>query len=360
MSHFSGNRVNQDLFFDRWLSGWCWDFLVARISLDTRGRMGLRWPVAIITTVVLLGCSANPQRKYGLEPADQFLFERTHTPTPCEQSRNPQTGVRIVALGSNRPAHSVQRTDRMDFSRAVMPIFAMRLGPSMFEASANTSNNYSLELCAEAGAASESEAGALLEEIRLTRDDKVLSLSMPKFVQERPSTAFIQVQAPQETPITVNGEYAAMRVIGMNAPVHLSTTHARISLLDTTGNVDARAESGIIDFSGERGQVRLDADWEINLNFTARHFEGSLDARAAQPIRVLLPSGFASAFEVTVQRNSDFVCRADICDQIASHKREGKSVFVFGSGTPALHFVSLGGPVIVDSVDRWPAIIERN
>ena len=321
--------------------------------------MELRWPVAVITTVILLGCSASPQRKYGLEPADQFLFERNHTPTPCEQSRNPQTGVRLVARGSNRPAHSVQRTDRMDFSRADMPIFAMRLGPSMFEASANTSN-YSLELCAEAGAASESDAGALLEEIKLTRDDKLLSLSMPKFVQERPSTAFIQVQAPRETPITVNGQYAAMRVIGMDAPVHLSTTHARITLLDTTGNVDARAESGIIDFSGERGQVRLDADWGINLNFTARHFEGSLDARAPQPIRVLLPPGFASAFEVTVQRNSDFVCRADICDQIASHKRDGKYVFGFGSGTPALHFVSLGGPVIVDSVDQLPAIHQRN
>lgn len=322
--------------------------------------MGLRWPVAVITTVVLLGCSANTQRKYGLEPAARFLFERNHTPTPCEQSRTPQPGVRVVVRGSNRPAHSVQRTDRMDFSRADMPIFTMRLEPSMFEASANTSNNYSVELCAEAGAASESDAAALLEEIKLTRHDKVLSLSMPKFVQERPSTAFIEVQAPRETPITVNGEYAAMRVIGLDAPVHLSTTHARITLLDTTGNVDARAESGIIDFSGERGHVHLDADWEINLNFTARQFDGSLDARAAQPIRVLLPSGFASAFEVTVQHKSDFVCRADICDHIAVHKRDGKSIFMFGSGIPALHFVSLGGPVILDSVDRLPTINGHN
>lgn len=50
-----------------------------------------------------------------------------------------------------------------------------------------------------------------------------------------------------------------------------------------------------------------------------------------------------------------FVCRADICDHIAFHKRDGKFVFMFGSGNPALHFVSLGGPVVVDSEDRLPA-----
>jgi hypothetical protein len=226
----------------------------------------------------------------------------------------------------------------------------------MFQLSGNTSDNYSVQLCAEAGAPSESDAEALLHEIKLTCDDKMLFLSMPKFVQERPSTAFIQVQAPRDAPITVNGEYAAMRVIGVDAPVHLSTTHARITLLDTTGDVDARAESGIIDFSGERGHVRLDADWDINLNFTAQHFDGSLDAKATQPIRVLLPLGFVSAFEVTVQSNSDFVCRADICDHIAFHKRDGKFVFTFGSGNPALRFTSLGGPVVVDNIDRLPAI----
>jgi len=322
--------------------------------------MTLRWPVAIVTIAAVLGWSSSPRRKYGLEPAVQFLFERNHTQTHCEQSQNSQTGVRLVASGSSRPAHNVQRTDQMDFSRAEVPALTMRLGPSMFEVSGNTSDNYSVQLCAEAGAASESDAEALLAEIKLTRDDKMLSLSMPKYVQERPSTAFIQVQAPREAPITVNGEYAAMRVIGVDAPVHLSTTHARITLLDTTGDVDARVASGIIDFSGERGHVRLDADWEINLNFTSQHFDGSLDATAAQPIRVLLPSGFASAFEVTVQRKSDFACRADICDHVAFRKRDGKSVFKFGSGDPALHFTSLGGPVVVDSLDRLPAINGRH
>ena len=331
--------------------------------------MTFRWPVAVISIATLLGCSASPHRKYRLEPAAQFLFERSHIPTPCELSQSPKNGPRLMIRASNAPAYNLQRLDRMAFSRADLPVFTMRLVGSSMEVSGNTSDNYSVQLCAEAGAASESDAESLLQEIKLTRDDRMLSLSMPKVVHEWPPTAFVQVQAPRETPITVNGDYASMRVIGMNAPVHLLTTHARITLLDTTGDVDARAESGIIDFSGDRGHVRLDADWEINLNFTAQHFDGSLDAKASEtrsadftapPIRVLLPSGFASAFEVIVRRKSDFACRADICDHVAFHRRDGESVFTVGSGDPALHFTSLGGPVVVDSVDRLPPINGRH
>src|SRR6202011_1676443 len=121
--------------------GWRSNFLAARISLHTRGHMTLRWPVAIVTIAAALGWSASAKRKYGLEPAAQFLFERNHTPTHCEQSQNSQTRLRLVASGSSRPAHNVQRPDQLDFSRAELPAFTMRLGPSMFEVSGNTADN---------------------------------------------------------------------------------------------------------------------------------------------------------------------------------------------------------------------------
>jgi hypothetical protein len=351
----SKRTLFQDLeVFDTYCWGWCSEFLAAKMSLETRGHM-IRWPIALITLAALLGCSANPRRKYNLEGAPLFLFEQNHTPTPCEQSH--RTGARLVAGLSNRPAHSVQRTDRMDLSLAQLPVFSMHLEPSIFEVYGGTSDNYSVQLCAEAGAATESDAKALLGEVKLTRVGKTLLLSTPKYVQERPSTTFVQVQAPQETPITVNGEYAAMRVIGMHAAVKLSTTHARITLIDTTGDVDAKAaEFGVIDFSGDRGHVHLESASEINLNFTGQKFDGSLDAKAAGPVRVLLPPGFASGFEATVRDRSDFACRADICDRVSLQKRNGKFVFTFGSGDPSLHFTSLDGPVVVDSSDRLATI----
>jgi len=121
------------------------------------------------------------------------------------------------------------------------------------------------------------------------------------------------VQVPQETPITVIGDYVAMHVIGMHAPAKLSTTHARITLIDTTGDVDAKAaEFGVIDFSADRGHVHLESAWEINLSLTGQRFDGSLDAKAAGPVRVLLPPGFTSGFEATVRHKSAFACRGHL------------------------------------------------
>jgi len=157
-------------------------FLSLRIGFGTRGRMTPRWPIAVIAIATLLGRSASPHRKYELEPAAQFVFERNHPPTPCEQSQTPQSGPRLITRVLNPPAYKLQRMDRMAFSRAELPVFTMHLESSRFEAYGDTSGNYSLQLCAEAGAASESDAKTLLEEIKLTRNDKMLLLSTPKYV----------------------------------------------------------------------------------------------------------------------------------------------------------------------------------
>jgi len=307
--------------------------------------MTLRRLFALLAAFPLIGYSASPRQKYGTEPAAQSLFIRNHISTPCDPVT--RTGIRTVLMGG--PAHNIHRTDRMDFSPAELPVFTMHLERSIFEVTGDNSNNYSVQLCAEAGANSENDAQALMKKIKLTRDGKMFALSMPQYEPDKSSLAFAQLQAPPETLITVNGEYSAIRVIGMDAAIKLSTTHARITLLDTTGDVRANAESGVIDFSGQRGSVHLEADWDINLNFTAQHFDGSLDAMAAQPIRVLLPRGFESAFEAIVQYKSDFVCRADICDRVKVHKKDGKFVFAYGSANPSLHFTSRVGPVLVDN-----------
>jgi hypothetical protein len=318
-----------------------------------------RGPFALLTIATLLGCTASPRRNAGMEPAALFLFARTHTPTPCESQA--QTGTRLVVRSPNRPAHSVLRAEQLSLSRAEVPALSMRVGPAQLEVTGETTDNYSVQLCAEAGAASEKDAQALLEQVRLSRADKMVLLTGTQATAEWPSSAYVQVQAPQDAPIAIDGEYAAIRVMGMRAPVKLSTTHARITLIDTTGDVDAKAaEFGVIDFSGERGHVRLDSAWEINLNFTGERFEGSLDAKAAQPVRVLLPPGFASSFEATVRRKTDFACRADLCDRVSVHKKDGKFVFTYGSGEPALHFTSENGLVLVDSTDRLQAVSRRH
>ena len=110
--------------------------------------MRVRWSAAIISVATLLGCTTNPRQRNGLEPAAPFLFTRDHVPTPCER----QTGVHATVRSANRPAHNLQRADLITFSRAEVPALSMRLGPAISDISGGDSDNYSVQLCAEAGA----------------------------------------------------------------------------------------------------------------------------------------------------------------------------------------------------------------
>jgi hypothetical protein len=144
--------------------------------------MRIRWLVALLTTVPLLGCSPSSRQKSGLEPAAAaFLFARQYTPTPCELQN--QTAPRVVIRDLNYPTHHSLRAEDLAISRAELPVFSMRLGPSSLEIVGEPVDSYSVQMCAEAGAATESDARYLVDEVKLTREDKVISLSMPKFTQ---------------------------------------------------------------------------------------------------------------------------------------------------------------------------------
>jgi len=147
-----------------------------------------------------------------------------------------------------------------------------------------------------------------------------------------------------------------MEIFGIDAPVRVSTTHPRIKLLELTGEVQATACVGVIDFAGDRGRVQLNADGEIgtiNLKFAAPRFEGALDAKAEVAIRILFPPRYESPFEAIADRPDQFVCRADIAPHVRRRDRDGLVVFVYGLGDPVLRFVSRG-VLIIDSTDRLP------
>ena len=54
----------------------------------------------------------------------------------------------------------------------------------------------------------------------------------------------------------MNGSYSYTEIFGIDAPVHVSTTHARLKLFEVTGEVQATARVGVIDFdfAGDRGR----------------------------------------------------------------------------------------------------------
>jgi hypothetical protein len=89
----------------------------------------------------------------------------------------------------------------------------------------------------------------------------------------------------------------------MTGPVRVTATHARASILDITGKVDA---SGfVVDFAGSRGRVKLSSERDINVKLRAPRFEGSLMAWAQGPVRVLVPPSFQTPFQAIVNRPQD-------------------------------------------------------
>jgi hypothetical protein len=134
--------------------------------------------------------------------------------------------------------------------------------------------------------------------------------------------------------------------------VRIAATHARATVLDTTGQLDVVA--GCVDFAGHCGQVTLTAEMEINLKMSSRQFEGRVLAWAERSVKMLVPAGFTTPVEVVVAGRDKFVCRADWASAFV-HKRQGElHVFICGGtqddGNPAgLHLRSEHSTVVIDS-----------
>ena len=217
----------------------------------------------------------------------------------------------------------------------------------------------SLECHAQANARSESQAQRLLNHVEMKLHGDYLRLASPLNRRDRHRLSQFRVACPRRRFVTVRGIYAAVSLSNLDSGAEVETTHARISISNVSRAVTARVLQGIIDYAGHQGSVALSAGWEINLNFTAPLFSGSLDANSQGAVRVLLPPGFATSFEATVANQSDFVCRADIKTHISHSKQHGRSVYRFGDDLPAIRLISAGGPIVIDNLDGpWEDAME--
>jgi hypothetical protein len=308
--------------------------------------MKLRLPATLLTLFGFAFGTQSSQREAELQPASSFIFRWSPVRTDCDPI--PTKGFYVKAV-RNTPVN-LQRLDQLHFSSDDAPELRVTAESALIEIDGSSSDTYSVQLCASAGAATEADAKSTLDAIKLSRDGDMLTVVSPSGNATRRSMAHVRVRAPADHPVNITGTYTAMAVHGIHAPVKLSTTHARISVLDSSADVDANAgEFGIVDFSGYRGNVRLTSATDINVQLTRPTFEGRLHATADRPLRVLLPSGFASPFEAVVNRRDEFVCRADLCSRITSVRKDGRFVFKYGDGDAVLSFVSTHGPVVLDT-----------
>jgi hypothetical protein len=299
------------------------------------------------------GRSTNAADAEDLQAAPELLFAQSQSSPSCDD-RTPgqplEPGVRFVAAGQ-LPYRRVRR-EEMAVSLTEVPALTIAASPSQnVEIARHGREDWLLRFCAYGEGNSESEARDRLQEISLVRLGATVSLNGPGIGATRGTGGHLIVQAPAEAPITVHASFAPVAVRNMTGPVRVTAIHARTTILNTTGKVDATAF--VVDFAGSAGTVILSAEAGINLKLTSLKFNGTLTAWAQFPVRVLVPEAFQTPFQAIVNRPQDFVCRTGFAANMKVERNGGLYVFTYpgnGSTPPdAVHLRSEHGVVVVDT-----------
>ena len=217
--------------------------------------------------------------------------------------------------------------------------------------------DWTLRFLAYADGKSEMEARERLQHLTMTRTGSIVSLNGRGLVEGQHTGGSLDIEAPADAPVVIHASYAAVEVRDMQGPVRIATTHARAMVLGTTGQVDAIAL--VVDFAASRGRVTLRAEEEINIKMTSARFEGMLLASARRPVDIV-PPGFMTPFEATVNRPEDFVCRTDLCSEVQLKRQGPLCVFTYGGGSGVaggsiLRLRSEQATVVIDSTQGKPA-----
>lgn len=320
--------------------------------------------VMVLVSATVAGCAARRQMANDRQPASEVLFT-PHPPMTCTD-KEPVTDMlkhappkAVYQVPVNQDYAWVRtRVDTLKLSRSEVPalMVATELGTDGTSLSnevdvvGNSSAGWTLHFCAEGGARTKEQAKNYMEDVSLKHGGGLVTLNGPGPNRHGRAFGALKVDAPEAAPIMVMDPSAAVRIRGVDGPVWVNTPRGRTTILNTTGNVDASGE--FVDFAGSKGSVRLNAD-EINVKLTGRRFDGSLQAVAQHPVRVLLPMNFQTPIRVTVKRRRDFVCRAKLCTAMRRRKVPGGYVYTYagdnGANAGLVKVASSRATVVIDN-----------
>lgn len=299
------------------------------------------------------------RREYDLQPAPEFLFERRSVVRPCADRRPGSREVELdgagaVLVAGNQLQYRVTRRETFVLRRVDVPILTITSDPHNSIAVLGSSGpDWTIAFCAQGDGESEAEAHERLQQIALRANGSTVSLTGPGLYEGHHQRGDLVVEGSTESGVVIHGSYTSVEVRDISAPVRIAATHARATILETTGQLDVTA--GVVDFAGASGRGTLSAEHEINLKMTAARFKGTLLAWASGSVRMLVPPGFATPFEVTVSRSKDFVCRAKCFSDVKKRRHGELHVFTYGvdkGDQPALHLRSDKAAVVIDSVSE--------
>lgn len=294
------------------------------------------------------------RRKYDLQAAPDFLFQRTlldsdRTDRTADQPMQP--GIRLVS--STQLPYLRTKLETLVLSYAEFPALTIAADPSnSVTVCGNTRTDWSLRFCGRGEGNTEAEALNCLQEVSMTRIGSAVRLNAPDFNHRVRVSGKLIADGPADAPIIVHASFGAVEVRDMNGPIRVTATHGRATILGTTGQV--YANGFVVDFAGSKGKVILSAEAEINLKLNTR-FEGALLAWAQRPLRVLVPNRFLTPFQAIVNHPKDFLCRTDFCSKVTREKKGGLYVFTYAGDGATLpeqvHLRSEQATVVIDTAE---------
>lgn len=316
--------------------------------------MQIGWLAVLgITCGFLSADSPQGLRKYELQRAPEFLFQRdigyfNCTGWPSDQPRRHGSYMTFSPRTPYRRTH----LEEVAFSKDEIPSLIMTSDTTAsVEVVGEARPDWSLQFCAKGDGDTDAEAQGHMQSLSMVRTGGMVSMAGRDTDANHKELADLLVHAPADAPANFYLNEGWIKAADTNAPLRVAAPRGRAKFLETTGRVDATA--GFIDFAGAKGTVDLHSSSEMDLKMTATRFDGTLTAMAQRSLRVLMPPGFETSFQVIVSRREDFACRTDFCPRVKEQKtRTGLFIFTYaGSGDvsqPGMHLRSEDGPVVMD------------
>jgi hypothetical protein len=287
-----------------------------------------------------------------LRPAAEFLFERKPFLSVCADTTVNRGQYRGRLVVGRQASSSLTRPEELTLSRVEVPALTITADPnSRIRITGGSRDHWFLRFCGRGDGNNEAEARDHLAQRSMARIGSTVSVNGPAPSDHPQTRASLAVDAPANAPIVVHVSHASIEVFDMVAPVRVTATQGRATILDTEGQVDASAF--VVDFAGSSGRITLSAVAEINLKMNNPRFDGTLFASAQGPVRMLVPPGFMTPFEASVLCPENFVCRTNFNSQIKRDRKNTWYRFTYGgdsAGAELIHLYSEKRTIVVDTI----------
>ena len=133
--------------------------------------------------------------EYNFDPVHLPLFDARPSCTPCDQATLGK-GPRLILRGPAIAPSVCKRLEQLSLSTAEMPALAIDVGDQTMVSIVGTdADMYNVRFCAQAGGTNEDDARRSLEKITLTRTGQLLKVRVPQYSRERPTNAWLHVEA---------------------------------------------------------------------------------------------------------------------------------------------------------------------